>query len=197
MQGFCRSDKAAGTSNQIELENVVQKYLNGQIGNLAAIWGVAGACAILGFAIFRMLGHVIEGFQQPLNVTHYAVMIPWLFFMLYSEGYKGFQKGYSPRVAARANYLREHSTFVRAIFAPLFCMGFFHSTKKRKIVIWILLTGITLLVVLFQYISQPWRGVLDLGVVLGLTWGVVATLIFFFKYWFGDASAADPEIPEA
>ncbi len=172
------------------------KHLNRQLGSIAAIWGVAGACAILGFAIMRMLGHVREGFQQPLELVHYAVMIPWLFFMLYSEGYKGFQKGYSPRVAARANYLREHSTPIRAIFAPIFCMGFFHSTKKRKIVIWILLTGITLLVVLFQYIPQPWRGVLDLGVVLGLSWGVIATLVFFFKYWFGDGSDADPEMPE-
>lgn len=143
----------------------------------------------------RMFRQVSEGFEHPLGVAHYAVMIPWLFFMLYSEGYKGFQKGYSPRVAARANYLRDHSTLLRAILAPLFCMGFFHSTKKRKIVICCLLVGVTSLVVLFQYIPQPWRGVLDLGVVLGLSWGILATVFFFFKYWFGDSSTADPEVP--
>lgn len=174
---------------------VVQKYLSGWVGSAAAVWGVAGACLILLFAIFRMLGHVREGFEQPLGAMHYAVMVPWLFFMLYSEGYKGFQKGYSPRVAARANHLRKHSTLIRAIFAPLFCMGFFHSTKKRKIVIWILLLGIATLVILFQFIPQPWRGVLDLGVVLGLSWGVAATLFFFFKYLLGDSEGADPEMP--
>ena len=173
----------------------VQKHLGSTIGNLAAIWGVAGACTVLGFAIFRMAGHVVEGFGQLLHAIHYVVMVPWLFFMLYREGYKGFQKGYSPRVAARANYLRTHATPLRTIFAPLFCMGFFDSTKKRKIVIWILLLGIATLVILFQFIPQPWRGVLDLGVVLGLSWGVAATLFFFFKYWFGDASEADPEMP--
>ena len=173
----------------------MNSYLDRRIGNIAAIWGVAGACLILSCAVFRMAGHVTEGFQYPLGVGHYAVMIPWLFFMLYSEGYKGFQKGYSPRVAARAHYLRDHATLLRTILAPIFCMGFFHSTKKRKIVIACLIIGITALVVLFQYIPQPWRGVLDLGVVLGLSWGIIATLVFFFKYWFVDASDADPEVP--
>jgi hypothetical protein len=173
----------------------VKNYLDRRIGNVAAIWGVAGACLILGFAVMRMFRQVSEGFAHPLNVSHYAVMVPWLFFMLYSEGYKGFQKGYSPRVAARAYYLRDHATLVRAILAPIFCMGFFDSTKKRKIVICCLLLGVTALVILFQFIPQPWRGVLDLGVVLGLSWGIVATLYFFLKYWFVDASVADPEIP--
>ena len=173
----------------------MKNYLDPRIGNLAAIWGVAGACMLLGFAVLRMFRQVSEGFEHPLGVAHYAVMIPWLFFMLYSEGYKGFQKGYSPRVAARANYLRDHATLIRALLAPLFCMGFFDSTKKRKIVICCLLLGVTTLVVLFQRIPQPWRGVLDLGVVLGLSWGILATLFFFFKYWFGDAADADPEVP--
>ena len=100
----------------------------------------------------RMYKQVNEGFQLPLGLAHYAVMIPWLFFMLYSEGYKGFQKGYSPRVAARGHYLRDHSTLLRAILAPLFCMGFFHSTKKRKIVIACLLAGVTCLVLLLSLI---------------------------------------------
>lgn len=177
------------------LETSVTRYLDQKIGNFAAIWGVAGACLLLGFAVMRMAKQVTEGFQHPLGVAHYAVMIPWLFFMLYSEGYKGFQKGYSPRVAARAHYLRGHATWVRTLLAPLFCMGFFDSTKKRKIVICCLLLGVTTLVLLFQYIPQPWRGVLDLGVVLGLSWGILATLIFFFKYWFSDGAGADPEVP--
>ena len=175
----------------------MNSYLDRRIGNVAAIWGVTGACMLLGFAVLRMFRQVSEGFTHELGIAHYAVMIPWLFFMLYSEGYKGFQKGYSPRVAARAIFLREKSTLIRAIFAPLFCMGFFDSTKKRKIVLGCLILGITTLVILFQYIPQPWRGVLDLGVVLGLSWGILATLFFFFKYWFGDATDADPEVPSA
>lgn len=131
-----------------------------------------------------------------MGVQHYAVLVPWLFFMVYSEGYKGFQKGFSPRVAARANYLRDHATWIRAIFAPVFCMGFFDSTKKRKIVLWALLIMVTSFVILFQYIPQPWRGILDLGVVVGLSWGLMATLIYFAKFWFVKGSSTDPEIPD-
>ena len=180
---------------QIFLRQFVKRYFDRRIGNIAAIWGVLGACMVLSFAVMRMFKQVSEGFQHPLEWIHYAVMIPWLFFMLYSEGYKGFQKGYSPRVAARANYLRDHATVLRTVLAPLFCMGFFHSTKKRKIVLGCLLVGVTTLVLIFQCIPQPWRGVLDLGVVLGLSWGILATLVFFFKYWFSDATLADPEVP--
>ena len=171
------------------------KHLSPWIGIVASLWGIAGACAILGFAILRMTGHVREGFEHSWGLAHYVLLVPWLFFMLYSEGYKGFQKGYSPRVAARANFLRKNATWIRTVLAPIFCMGFFDSTRKRKIVIWILLTMITAFVILFQYIPQPWRGILDLGVVLGLSWGLIATLVFFFKYWLVDDSTADPEIP--
>ena len=173
----------------------VQKYFGNSIGNIAAVWGVSGACLFLAIAVWRMFGRVIEGFEEPLGPVHYAVLVPWVLFMAYSEGYKGFQKSFSPRVASRAVYLRKHSTPLRAILAPVFCMGFFDSTRKRKIVIWVLLIGVTLLVILFNFIPQPWRGVLDFGVVVGLSWGVMATLICFFKYWFNEESKVDPEIP--
>lgn len=175
----------------------MQKLLGTKIGNVAALWGVIGACLVLAVAVWRMLGRVIEGFSEPLSAVHYAVLVPWILFMAYSEGYKGFQKSFSPRVASRAIYLRKHSTLLRAILAPVFCMGFFDSTKKRKIVIWVLLIGVTLLVILFNFIPQPWRGVLDFGVVVGLSWGITATLVYFVRYWFGDENMVDPEIPDS
>ena len=117
--------------------------------------------------------------------------------MGYSEGYKGFQKGYSPRVASRALYLRDKCTWVRLLLAPLFCLGFINSTKRRRIVVYVLLIVITLIVVLFKYIPQPWRGVLDLGVVVGLSWGIIATLVFLVKFWMAEKVDFDPEVVES
>ena len=116
--------------------------------------------------------------------------------MAYSEGYKGFQKGYSPRVASRAVYLRDKCTGLRLALAPFFCLGFFHAPRKRKITVVILVIGISLIVLLFKYIPQPWRGVLDFGVIIGLSWGIIATVIYFAKFWVAKEVTFDPEVVE-
>jgi len=60
-------------------------------------------------------------------------------------------------------------------------MGYFHATKRTKIVAYSLTIGITLLVILVRLIPQPWRGIIDAGVVVGLTWGVLSLIIFILR----------------
>ena len=174
------------------------KYLNRTLGTIGTIWGVAGAVILLSFAVSRMVGHTLEMLlgDYQLGILHYLVGGVWLFFMAYSEGYKGFQKGYSPRVAARALYLRDRCTWLRLFLAPLFCLGFINSTKRRKITIAIIFVAVTLIVMLFKHIPQPWRGVLDLGVAVGLSWGLIATLVFLVKFWMAEKVTFDPEVVE-
>jgi len=92
-------------------------------------------------------------------------------FMLYAEGYKGFQKRFSPMVAARAVHLAEHPTLLRIVLAPLWCIGLFHAKRRRLIVSWSVLCGVTALIITMNFVPQPWRGIVDAGVVVGLTWG--------------------------
>ena len=174
-------------------------YLNRTLGTVGTLWGVAGSITLLSFALTRMTKPMLEAFSgaYELGVWHYVVGGLWVVFMGYSEGYKGFQKGYSPRVASRALYLRDKCTWVRLLLAPLFCLGFINSTKRRRIVVYVLLIVITLIVVLFKYIPQPWRGVLDLGVVVGLSWGIIATLVFLVKFWMAEKVEFDPEVVES
>ena len=173
-------------------------YLNRTLGTIGTIWGIVGAVVLLSMAISRMLGHVLEAFlgDYQLGIWHYLIGGVWLFFMAYSEGYKGFQKGYSPRVASRALYLRDKCTWQRLILAPLFVLGFINSTKRRKITIFVLLIVISLIVMFFKHIPQPWRGVLDLGVAVGLSWGLIATLVFLVKFWTAEEVTFDPEVVE-
>lgn len=173
-------------------------YLNRTLGTIGTLWGVAGAITLLMFALTRMTGHLLEAFsgEYELTATHYIVMVLWTAFMAYSEGYKGFQSGYSPRVAARALYLRDKCTPLRLVLAPLFCLGFIHATRRRRITVFVLLIGISLIVILFRQIPQPWRGVLDLGVVVGLSWGIIATLVYLVKFWAAESVAYDPEVVE-
>lgn len=178
-----------------EVSRVVPKiYLPRTLGFVGAIWGVGGAMAVLGFGVARMVGHCFEAMDYTLAVHHWIILIFWTLFMAYSEGYRGFQRGYSPRVAARALYLKNHCTGLRLMLAPFFCMGFFDAPRRRRITVLVLLAMITLLVILFRQLPQPMRGVLDFGVVIGLTWGILATLIYFIKYLFSDEVPLDAEV---
>jgi hypothetical protein len=75
-------------------------------------------------------------------------------------------------------------------------MGFFHAPRKRRITVCVLLVLIASMVALFQYIPQPLRGILDLGVVIGLSWGIVATLVFLTKFWLSHEVPFDAEVVE-
>lgn len=171
-----------------------QSTTRGLLGNVAFLWGLGGFFLLLFFAIYRLAPIAWSAIQQPLSVVQYALLIGNSLFMAHSEGYKGFQKAYSPRVVARAFYLREHATLPLALLAPFFCMTYFGAPRKRVIVSWCLTVAIVVLILIFQRLPSPWRGILDAGVVVGLTWGITATLIILFRTLAKKRDVADPEV---
>lgn len=163
-------------------------------GRFAAAWGLIGFSALLGEAFYKVTPYVIELFQKPLSALHWAALIGWVAFMAYSEGYRGFQKHYSPRFAARLRWLRENANLKQALLAPLFCMCFFGTTRKRKIVAYCLTSGIALLVVLIKLLPQPWRGIIDVGVIVGLGWGLLSIYVFTWQTLVLKRELGDPEV---
>ena len=89
--------------------------------------------------------------------------------MAYTEGYRGFQVSFSPRTAARIRHLRDRPVVAHAVLAPLFAMGFFRAARRTKLTTWVLTTSVVILIVLVQPLDQPWRGIVDSGVVAELT----------------------------
>ena len=140
------------------------------------IWGVGGVVALLLSAVFRLFPRVVELRDYPLTLYHWLLLAGFVSYMLYAEGYKGFHRNFSPRVALRADYLRKEGKPWMLLLAPLVCMGFVHATRKRMLVTWLLTTGLIALVVLVSHASQPWRGIIDAGVVAGLCAGVLSLL---------------------
>ena len=169
----------------------------GMLGTIGAIWGVAGLSLLFGSALFRLYPYAHELYGMTFAWYHWAALAASLGFMGYAEGYKGFHLRFSPRAAARALYLKQNPTGARVLFAPLFCMGFFHATRKRKIVAYSLTTMIVLLVIFVRRLDQPWRGIVDAGVVLGLGWGLISVWLFSLKAFFGKGFAVSPETPDA
>ncbi len=166
------------------------------MGLVGAIWGLAGVLLLLGSAVYRLSLFVIDAFSDNFLWYHWIFLFIIFLFMAYAEGYKGFQKGFSPRVAARAKYLKNHPHTLYALFGPLFCMGFFHASRKRKIISISLTAGIIVLVILVRFLPQPWRGIIDAGVVVGLVWGIISLIIFSFQAFTSKEFKYSPEVPE-
>jgi len=166
------------------------------LGVIAALWGFGGICLLLGSAIWRLGGMALEMPLGGFDWYHWLALLLCLGFMGFAEGYRGFQQNFSPRTAARIRYLRDHVTPVRFLLAPLFCMGFFHAQKRRQIVTICLTSGIVLLVLLVRMLEQPWRGIVDAGVVLGLGWGVVSLALFTVQALTREDYAVSPETPD-
>ncbi len=164
------------------------------IGAIASCWGIIGFYSLVIFAMIRLSVYTVEAFAQPFTLVQWLVLVVSLIFMAYSEGYKGFQKSYSPRFAARVHYLSSQANGLQLILAPLFCMGFFNAPKRRIISSVLLSSMIVTFVLLFKLVPQPWRGILDAGVVLGLIWGLITTALCCYQVFFTSKPIADPEV---
>jgi hypothetical protein len=164
-----------------------------KINLIGATWGILGVSIILISAITRVIPHVTDAFRIGLSPFQWAVLIIWCVFMFITEGYRGFQKLFSPRVAARSWHLVNYGKPIDLILAPIYCMGYFHATKKRIITSWTLTAGIALIIVVVTFLSQPWRGIIDSGVVLGLVYGLVWVLIFTYITFKKHIYVVDPE----
>lgn len=152
-----------------------------QLRILGFYWGIAGVILFLLFAIIRLTPRMLELVDFPLGPLHWIALLLFVPWMAWTEGYKGFHRAFAPRVVARARYLRSETHPVLSLLAPMFCMGYIHATRKRKIVSWVVTLVIVGLIMLLRITPQPWRGIVDAGVVTGLTLGITSILYFWFQ----------------
>ena len=167
---------------------------------LGYYWGIGGVLLILLSAIARLSVRVFEMFGSPLNLLQWLLLAMFALYMAYAEGYKGFHLNFAPRVISRAQFFLVENNLNKIIyilFAPLLCMGYIYATKRRKLVSFILTSAIIILVLLVRLLSQPWRGIIDAGVVLGLFLGVTSIIYFWVqsinKEWVSPVSADFPD----
>jgi len=115
----------------------------------------------------------------------------------YFEGYRAFQLQVAPRVVARACHLATHPKTLHVILAPFYCMALFHASRRRLVVAWLVYLGILGVVIVVRQLSQPWRGIVDAGVVVGLSWGIIAIVAAFVGVLRGAPLTSSPELPDA
>ena len=161
-------------------------------------WGVGGVLGLLANAVLRLWPLAAElGSSAAMTPTLWVGTGLWVLFMTYSEGYRGFHRAFSPRVIVRARWLSRHPRAYLVVLAPIFCMGLVHATKRRKIASWSILCGIMCLVLLVRMLEQPWRGIVDSGVVVGIAVGALSIIVHLVRALFGNPPEVPPEVPLA
>ena len=148
---------------------------------IAYIWGVGGVLLLLGFAVYRLAPMAFALKEFPLSPFHWCALVLIVVYMAYAEGYKGFHLAFAPRVVARASYLAEHPRLHHVLLAPLFCMCYIHTTRRRQIISIGLTCMILGFVLIARQLPQPWRGIVDAGVVVGLGLGISSILYFLIS----------------
>ena len=160
-------------------------------------WGITGVIGILLFAVYRITPKVVDMMGYQFSWLHWISLIVFVGLMAYAEGYKGFHRAFAPRVVVRANVLRSQLKPLLIILAPFFCMGYFHATRKRKIVSFSVTSAIILLVIMVSMMPQPWRGIIDTGVIVGLILGIASIVYFGIRLLTGAWShSIPPDLPE-
>eukprot|EP00568_Trieres_chinensis_P003665 CAMPEP_0183308126 /NCGR_PEP_ID=MMETSP0160_2-20130417/19974_1 /TAXON_ID=2839 ORGANISM="Odontella Sinensis, Strain Grunow 1884" /NCGR_SAMPLE_ID=MMETSP0160_2 /ASSEMBLY_ACC=CAM_ASM_000250 /LENGTH=259 /DNA_ID=CAMNT_0025471885 /DNA_START=97 /DNA_END=876 /DNA_ORIENTATION=+ len=168
---------------------------------LASAWGAGGVAYILLKAVRRLLPIAIEPFvgeggPVPLTSVQLGAYVATALFFAYAEGYKGFQKKFSPLVVSRSRTLIVGtSSYLHILLAPFYSMGLFHATKKRMTVSWCVTLGVAAIVAAVKRLPYPWRNVVDGGVVVGLTWGTASIIWGFLRALATGESPADAALP--
>lgn len=149
----------------------------GFIGWVGFVWGIGGLVLMLGWAVVRLFPLALEPFELGMTPLQTVAYFACVLFMAYTEGYRGFQKQFSPRAVVRAIELGRNPKLSWVLLAPLFCAGHMAATKKRLIISWTITAGVIVLILAVRELDPLWRGIVDGGVVVGLSWGTVAILV--------------------
>ncbi|MEX0618266.1 MAG: hypothetical protein WDZ76_13600 [Pseudohongiellaceae bacterium] len=166
------------------------------VKSLGFAWGVGGVLALLLFAVYRLGRYAVELGELSLSTLEWVALIISILYMSYAEGYKGFHRSFAPRVVVRADYLLRNPRPVLLLLAPLFCMGYIHATRKRMLLSLGLTAMIICFVILVRILPQPWRGIVDAGVVAGLGIGVLSIFYFLLQWKMEPGGLAYPvEVP--
>lgn len=180
-------------------ESAVQAATN-ERSQLVQAWGVAGVILYLSYGVFKVVPIVLDGLNAISEPWQWGLLVVTLLFFAYVEGYRGFQLGFSPRVVSRAWVVSEEleeAPVWHKVLAPAFCIGYFHGTTKRVITSWAVTSVIFAVVIGVKQLDNPYRAIIDAGVIVGLMWGILSIIVLYLASLQSQKPPEfDPALPE-
>lgn len=158
-------------------------------------FGVTTVVGMLAFAIVRLFPHAARLREFDLSTGMLVALAGWVLFMAYAEGYRGFHLKFSPRVVARAYHLGRVGRPIDVVFALPFCLALYHTTKRQRIVSTVFLLFLVGLITMVRFLPPLWRGIVDAGVVVGLSIGILS-IAYYFALALRGRISDQPELPE-
>ena len=151
---------------------------------LIYLWAISGVLGLIGQALWRLTPIAWEAVTSgTMSPTEWIVCLVWVIVNAYSEGYVGFHRKFSPRVARRAMALARAPSWLRVVLGAPYAMGLFAADRRTKIVGWSVTALVAIAIVLVRRLAQPLRGIVDAGVVVGLAIGMVSLVVHAVRVW--------------
>mmetsp|Transcript_11629 Transcript_11629/g.22890 ORF Transcript_11629/g.22890 Transcript_11629/m.22890 type:complete len:235 (-) Transcript_11629:144-848(-) len=148
-----------------------------------------------GTLLFTLVGathgiiYVASGIHQySLTGPDWIMLVFFIIFFAYIEGYRGFHESWNPYVVRRCFLVGQGlsrkqpvRSFIVLILAPFFAAGLFFTSKKRLILSYTLYPMIVAFVLLVVHLPHPQHEIVDVGVALGIGMGTLS-FIYHFIY---------------
>ena len=160
-------------------------------------WAMVGILAPLAEAVFRLSFYAQEALSGPLGPLHWAFAITWTAAMTYGEGYRVFQRRFTPQAIVRAKEIARSGGWLEGLCAPLACMGLTHAPPQKLVRAWSLVGFIVAFILVIRQFPQPWRGLVDLGVVCALSYAFVTVPVALFRGRSLATQPLDAAVPQA
>lgn len=146
------------------------------VGRLMAVWGLVGFALIVLRGLWRLVPMAWDVPFEAFSVLHWIATAVSLVAFGFGEGVLAIQRGYLPRLRARAEQLLIEPSPLYGLLAPLYCMGLIGADWKTLARGWGMLAAIVLMILGMRFVPTPWREIVILGVVVALAWAILVTL---------------------
>jgi hypothetical protein len=167
------------------------------LGVVAAGYGVTAQLALLLVAVVQLSRAAMRGLGAERSAWAWILAAATVVVLGYFQGYRGFQRRFSPLVAGRAVHLARNPRLWHAVAAPIYVCGLVHATRRRRVSTAILFTVMPLLAVTVARLPEPYRAAVDLGVACGLLWGALAIVVFTVRACAGRPPAITLDLPSS